>query len=64
MIYLTLTTLPERLESDHFKKVYNSLKNQKMPFYKLIINLSVKQFNYIIPEYLEKDPNVSKCNSS
>ena len=58
MIYLTLTTLPERLESDHFKKVYTSLKTQKMPFYKLIINLSVKQFNYIIPEYLEKDPNV------
>jgi hypothetical protein len=58
MIYLTLTTLPERLVSDHFKKVYTSLKTQKMPFYKLIINLSVKQFNYIIPEYLEKDPNV------
>ena len=58
MIYLTLTTLPERLVSDHFKKVYISLKNQKIPFYKLIINLSVKQFTYNIPEYLKKDPNV------
>ena len=58
MIYLTLTTLPERLVSNHFKKVYISLKNQKTPFYKLIINLSVKQFTYKIPEYLKKDPNV------
>ena len=60
MIYLTLTTLPERLVSDHFKKVYISLKNQKIPFYKLIINLSVKQFTYNIPEYLKKR---SKCYS-
>ena len=58
MIYLTLTTLPERLVSHHFKKVYISLKNQKIPFYKLIINLSVKQFTYNIPEFLKKDPNV------
>ena len=58
MIYLTLTTLPERLKSDHFKKVYISLKNQIIPFYKLIINLSVKQFTYEIPEYLKKDSNV------
>jgi hypothetical protein len=58
MIYLTLTTLPERLVSDHFKKVYISLKKQKIPFDKLIINLSVKQFTYVIPEYLKQDPNV------
>ena len=57
-IYLTLTTLPERLKSEHFKKVYHSLKNQKYPFYRLIINLSVKQFTYEIPKYLETDSTV------
>ena len=51
-IYLSLTTRPERLTSYHFKKVYLSLINQSMPFYKLIINLSVKEFNYEIPEFL------------
>jgi len=57
-IYLSMTTLPERLISRHFLKVYLSLKRQKIPFYKLIINLSVKQFKYKIPIYLLKDPTV------
>jgi len=51
-IYLSLTTRPERLISPHFEKVYNSLKNQTIPFKKLIINLSVKEFTYNIPQYL------------
>ena len=57
-IYLTMTTLPERLISKHFVKVYLSLKRQRIPFYKLIINLSVKQFKYQIPLYLHNDPHV------
>lgn len=57
-IYLTMTTLPERLISRHFVKVYLSLKKQRLPFYRLIINLSVKQFKYKIPNYLKKDPTV------
>jgi hypothetical protein len=51
-IYLSLTTRPERLSSEHFKKVYNSLLNQTLPFTKLIINLSIKEFTYDIPQYL------------
>jgi hypothetical protein len=57
-IYLTITTLPERLISRHFLRVYLSLKKQRIPFYRLIINLSVKQFKYKIPNYLKKDPTV------
>lgn len=51
-IYLSLTTRPERLISDHFKKVYTSLINQTLSFKKLIINLSVNEFKYDIPKYL------------
>ena len=51
-IYLSLTTRPERIISNHFKKVYDSLLYQTIPFYKLIINLSIKEFTYTIPNYL------------
>ena len=51
-IYLSLTTRPERLSSKHFEKVYNSLIKQTVPFKKLIINLSIKEFTYNIPDYL------------
>ena len=54
-IYLSLTTRPERLISEHFKKVYNSLLNQTIPFTKLVINLSIKEFTYDIPKYLYND---------
>ena len=57
-IYLSMTTLPERLISSHFANVYLSLKSQRVPFYKLIINLSVNQFKYKIPLYLQNDPSV------
>jgi hypothetical protein len=57
-IYLSMTTLPERLLSKHFLRVYLSLKKQRVPFYKLIINLSVKQFKYKIPLYLNNDPKI------
>ena len=57
-IYLTLTTRPERVISDHFRKVFNSLKNQTLPFDKLILNLSIKEFSYTIPEYLLQDSSV------
>lgn len=57
-IYLSIATMPERLISDHFKKVYNSFKAQTLPFTKLVINLSVDEFTYVIPEYLEKDKKV------
>lgn len=57
-IYLTMTTLPERLKSNFFLKVYLSLKRQNIPFYRLIINLSVKQFKYNVPLYLINDPQV------
>lgn len=57
-MYLSLTTRPERLSSSHFEKVFNSLKNQTMPFEKLIINLSIKEFTYDIPFYLRDDKTV------
>lgn len=57
-IYLTLTTRPERLISNHFLKVYNSLKNQLINFDFLIINLSVDEFIYTIPKYLNDDNTV------
>ena len=57
-IYLSMTTLPDRIRSEHFKNVYLSLKNQTTKFHKLIINLSVNQFKYIIPKYLKNDPQV------
>ena len=57
-IYLTLTTRPERLISNHFLKVYNSLKNKLINFDFLIINLSVDEFIYTIPKYLNDDNTV------
>jgi len=57
-IYLSLTTRPERLESEHFKRVYQSLKKQTIPFNKFIINLSVEEFTYNIPDYLFEDKNI------
>lgn len=51
-IYLSFTTMPERISSDHFKKVYASLMNQTVPFYKMIINLQINEFTYNIPDYL------------
>jgi len=57
-IYLTMTTLPKRLISRHFVKVYLSLKKQNIHFYRLVINLSVKQFKYKVPLYLSQDPQV------
>lgn len=53
-----MTTLPDRLISEHFKNVYLSLKNQNKKFYKLIINLSINQFKYVIPDYLKNDNDV------
>jgi len=54
-IYLTLTTRPERLISEHFFKVYTSLINQTIPFKNLIINLSINEFTYDIPDYLHNE---------
>ena len=51
-IYLSLTTMPERVKSKHFYRVYKSLLRQNIPFTKLIINLQVNMFNYFIPNYL------------
>lgn len=59
MLYLSLTTRPERLISEHFKKVYYSLKNQTHKFDILIINLSINDFVYnSIPKYLQDDKQV------
>ena len=57
-IYLSMTTMPERISSLFFKQVYTSLKTQSIPFTKLIINLSVKEFIYDIPDYLQKDSSI------
>lgn len=57
-IYLSLTTRPERLSSDYFIKVHDSLINQTVSFNKLIINLSVKEFTYVIPDYLYNNERV------
>jgi hypothetical protein len=63
-IDISMTTLPERLKSIHFKKVYNSLLNQKNKFNKLIINLEINSFIYKIPKYLLLNENVilNKCD--
>ena len=51
-IYLTLTTIPERFVSEHFRKVYQSLNSQYISYTFLIINLSIDEFSYTIPQYL------------
>lgn len=51
-IYLSLTTMPERIKSKHFYRVYQSLLHQNIPFTKLIINLQINVFTYFIPNYL------------
>ena len=59
MLYLTLTTRPERLVSEHFRKVYHSLKNSMHNFDFLIINLSINDFVYdSVPKYLYDDKQV------
>lgn len=63
-IDISMTTLPERLKSIHFKKVYNSLLNQTDKFNRLIINLEINTFLYKIPKYLLINKNVvfNKCD--
>lgn len=51
-IYLSLTTMPERIKSKHFYRVYQSLLRQNLPFTKLVINLQINVFTYFIPNYL------------
>ncbi len=59
MLYLSLTTRPERLVSDNFRQVYDSLRNQTYAFDLLIINLSINDFVYkTIPTYLQEDKRV------
>ena len=57
-IYLTLTTIPERFVSEHFRKVYESLNSQYISYTFLIINLSIDEFSYTIPQYLIDDQKV------
>ena len=57
-IDFSLTTLPERLSSDHFKNVFNHILEQNVPFNRLIINLEVSNFTYNIPNYLLEHKNV------
>lgn len=57
-IYLSMTTRPERLVSDHFKEVYESLEKQTIPFKKLVINLCVKEFTYVIPDYIRNNDRI------
>ena len=58
IIDFSMTTLPERLSSNHFKNVYNNLLEQIIPFHRLIINLEVSNFTYNIPNYLLEHKNV------
>lgn len=59
MLYISLTTKPDRIKSDHFKNVYYSLKNQLHKFDFLVINLSINDFTYdFIPKYLVDDKQV------
>lgn len=52
-IYLSMTTKPDRITNPYFKTVIDSLFNQTIWFDKLIINLSVKEFEYkSIPKFL------------
>ena len=43
-IYLTLTTIPERLVSDHFRKVYESLNSQYISYTFLILTCQIDEF--------------------
>ena len=56
-IILSMTTLPERLNSTFFRHVYEALLLQQLPFSKLIINLE-HSFNYQIPSYLKTHENI------
>lgn len=58
LLYLSMTTRPERIQSSHFLDVYNSLKNQTISFDKLIINLCVDEFVFDIPQKVKELPNV------
>lgn len=52
-IYLSMTTTPDRISNSYFKTVIDSLFNQTIWFDKLIINLSIKEFEYkSIPTFL------------
>lgn len=58
LIYLSMTTRPERIKSEHFLDVYNSLKNQTIKFDKLIINLCIDEFVFDIPEKIKLLPDI------
>jgi len=61
-VYITLTTLPERIISNHFKNVIEYLLNQNVKFEKIILNVPhvYKRENkkYVIPEWLSKHPKI------
>ena len=57
-IYLTLTTIPERLVSDHFRKVYESLNSLYISYTFIILTCQIDEFQYTIPQYLIDDKKV------
>ena len=59
-IVVTLTTLPERIISNHFRKVINSLLNQKYKPEYILLNIPYmyKNKKYIIPIWIKQNKNI------
>ena len=59
-LVVTMTTLPERIISNHFKKVINSLLNQSLKPKYIILNIPYlyKNKKYIIPNWITKNRNI------
>mgnify|MGYP001448132085 CR=1 FL=1 len=61
-IYLTMTTLPNRIVSSHFKNVINSLLIQSKYYDKIILNIPYKykrtNEKYIIPKWIKNNKKI------
>ena len=54
-IIISLTTLPERLVSDHFYNVIQTLKNQELKADYICLHIPTNSKKYVIPEWVKKD---------
>ena len=61
-VYVTLTTLPERITTRHFRDVVNSLRAQTVPAH-LQINIpwQVQGKSYDVPDWLSQIANIVRC---
>ena len=59
-LYVTMTTLPERIISHHFKKVIYSLLNQSYKPEYIVLNIPYlyKNKKYVIPNWIKKHKKI------